>query len=179
MKNLLAPLAALALAACASSIANAQQQAQQPPCAAQEFRQMDFWVGTWDVSWDAVQGIPAGSGTNAITREYNDCVIQEQFDGGASTGGLIGHSVSTYSAPAQTWRQTWVDNQGGYFALTGGQVGDDFILTSYRINTDTPLQRMVFTDITENSLTWRWQSTPDAGATWNDRWVIRYTRRAP
>jgi hypothetical protein len=36
---------------------------------------------------------------------------------------------------------------------------------------------MVFTDITENSLTWRWQATADAGATWNDQWVIHYTRR--
>jgi hypothetical protein len=53
-----------------------------------------------------------------------------------------------------------------------------FILTSYRLNTDTPVQRMVFSDITDTSFTWRWQATADAGATWTDSWVIYYTRRA-
>lgn len=71
-----------------------------------------------------------------------------------------------------------MDNQGGYFALIGGPVGDDFILTSYRINSDTPVQRMVFEDITENSFTWRWQRTQDAGLTWTGAWVIHYKRRA-
>ncbi len=170
--------AAAAMAALALAPAEAQQQTQTPPCSTPEFRQLDFWIGTWDARWDAVQGIPAGSGTNTITREYGNCVIQEQFDGGSATGGLIGQSVSTYFAPARLWRQTWVDNQGGYFALTGGPVGDDFILTSYRMNTDTPVQRMVFEDITANSFTWRWQRSADAGATWTDSWVINYTRRA-
>jgi hypothetical protein len=37
----------------------------------------------------------------------------------------------------------------------------------------------VFEDITAQGLTWRWQGSADAGATWSDRWVIHYTRRAP
>jgi len=176
MKTLYAAIAALAVTACAT--ADAQQQAQIPPCSTPEFRQLDFWVGAWDARWDAAPGIPAGTGTNVITREYGDCVIQEQFDGGPSTGSLIGHSVSTYHAQAQVWRQTWVDNQGGYIALSGGRVGDIFVLTSYQLNSTTPTRRMVFTDITPNSFTWRWQSTADAGATWADAWVIYYTRRA-
>lgn len=168
----------LAAAAMLAFTASANAQQQTPPCSTPEFRQLDFWVGVWDARWEASQGIPAGTGTNTITRAYGNCVIQEDFDGGPSTGGLIGHSVSTYHAPAQQWRQTWVDNQGGYFALSGGRVGDIFILTSYRINTNTPVQRMVFSDITENSFTWRWQASADAGATWTDSWVIHYTRRA-
>jgi hypothetical protein len=87
--------------------------------------------------------------------------------------------VSLYHAPMRLWRQTWVDNQGGYFALTGGPEGDDFVLTNTRINDQMPHQRMVFEDITANSLTWRWQRSTDGGATWTDQWVIHYTRRAP
>lgn len=176
MRVFLAAMIALGLSACATADAQ-QQQAQAPPCAAPEFRQLDFWVGEWDVRWDESAGNPAGSGINRIARAFGDCVIQEDFDGGPQMG-LVGHSVSTYHTRAQVWRQTWVDNQGGYFALSGGREGDDFILTSYRINTTTPAQRMVFTDITPNSLTWRWQSTTDAGATWTDQWVVYYTRRA-
>lgn len=148
-----------------------------PPCSGPEFRQLDFWVGTWDARWDETPGIPAGRGTNTITREYGDCVIQEAFDGGPSTGGLIGHSVSIYHAPVKFWRQTWVDNQGGYFALVGGPQGNDFVLVSSSLVDHKPTRRMVFADIRPDSFTWRWQATTDAGATWSDQWVIFYTRR--
>ncbi|WP_135212533.1 hypothetical protein [Vitreimonas flagellata] len=175
MRTILAALAVLACVGCASAQA---QPAAASPCSMPEFRQMDFWVGVWDVRWEAASGMPAGQGVNTITRAYGDCVIQEAFDGGPATGGLIGHSVSTYHAPLQHWRQTWVDNQGGYFALVGGPEGDDFVLVSSRVSDNTPVQRMVFTEITPNSLTWRWQRTPDGGATWADQWVIHYTRRS-
>lgn len=172
MRHVLIGLAAAVLFG--APAASAQQQA---PCSTPEYRQLDFWVGAWDARWDASASIPAGTGTNTITREYGDCVIQEQFDGGAATGGLIGHSVSVYHAPAGAWRQTWVDNQGGYFALVGGPEGDDFVLVNTRLSDQAPHSRMVFEDIAEDSFTWRWQSSAD-GETWSDSWVIYYTRRA-
>lgn len=165
----------------ASAPATAQQTApgQQAPCAGPEFRQLDFWVGSWDVRWDASPGQPAGQGTNVITHDFDGCVIHEHFNGGPSTGNLLGESWSVYHAPAQHWRQTWVDNQGGYFALIGGPQEDGkFVLVSNSIVDNTPRQRMVFEDITPNSFTWRWQRTADHGATWTDSWVIHYTRRA-
>ena len=163
----------------------AAQSSASPPspapaaCTGPEFRQLDFWLGQWNVRWDASPGTPAGSGTNSITRSHGGCVVQEDFVGGPSTGGLVGRSVSVYHAPAKRWRQTWVDNQGGYFALVGGPEGDRFVLVSSRLRDGTPAQRMVFEAITENSLTWRWQTTQDAGASWADQWVIHYTRAQP
>lgn len=180
MRLICTTLALLVLAACASAAAPAAaQQAQTPPCSAAENRHMDFWLGVWDVSWEATPGIPAGSGVNRITQQLGQCVIQEDFDGGQTTGGLVGRSVSLYDARAGLWRQTWVDNQGGYFALTGGREGDSFVLTNTRLSEQSPYLRMVFEDITASSLTWRWQRSSDAGATWSDSWVIRYTRRVP
>lgn len=150
------------------------QQTPAAPCSTAEFRQLDFWLGEWDAYYAADAAEPGGR--NVITRSYGGCVIQEEFDGGAQAQGLVGHSVSTYHAPTRLWRQTWVDNQGGYYALTGGPVGDDFVLTNTRINEQAPYQRMLFEDITSDSFTWRWQSSADAGATWTDRWVIWYRR---
>lgn len=138
---------------------------------------MDFWVGEWDVRWAASPSIPEGSGRNVITRDFANCVIVENFSGDASTGGLVGHSVSTYHAPAQRWRQTWVDNQGGYFALVGGPEGADrFVLVSHRLRDNAPVQRMVFENITPEGFTWRWQTTADGAVSWVDSWVIEYTR---
>ena len=37
-------------------------------------------------------------------------------------------SVSTFDARAQQWKQTWVDNQGGYLDFTGGWQDDRMIL---------------------------------------------------
>ena len=104
MRALYAIILSGVLIACASAEAQQSAPAGASPCAAAEFRQLDFWVGVWDVRWDASPGSPAGAGTNTITRAYGDCVIQEQFDGGASTGNLLGHSISTYHAPMQRWR---------------------------------------------------------------------------
>lgn len=175
--GLLVVASVLGLAA-AAQVASASPAAPPSPCNAPEFRQMDFWLGAWDVRWEASSGMAAGRGTNTITKAYGDCVIQEAFDGGPASGNLIGHSVSTYHAPLKKWRQTWVDNQGGYFALVGGPEGNTFVLVSSRLQDNTPVQRMVFEDIKANALTWRWQKTPDGGKTWQDQWVIYYTKRA-
>jgi hypothetical protein len=175
MKFVWAMVLAVVTMACAS--ADAQQSAQAPPCSGPEFRQMDFWLGDWDARYSNDPSTPA-DGRNVITREYGGCVIQEAFDGGPAAQGLIGHSVSTYHAPVQKWRQTWVDNQGGYFALVGGPMGDDFALENTRLSDSAPYMRMLFEDITPSSFTWRWQQSTDAGATWADQWVIYYSRRA-
>jgi hypothetical protein len=156
------------------STSAAAQQSQTSPCTAPEFRQMDFWLGVWDAYYSADATEPGGR--NTVTRAFDGCVIQEDFDGGAQASGLVGRSVSTYHTQTQLWRQTWVDNQGGYFALTGGPAGEDFILSTTRIRENAPHQRMVFEDITPDSFTWRWQSSADGGVSWTDRWVIWYRR---
>ena len=166
------------LAASANHAVSAVQTTapESSECAAPEFRQMDFWVGRWTVRWDATPNSPAGEGTNTVTREYGGCVIQEAFDGGPVSDNLIGHSVSTYHKPLQRWRQTWVDNHGGYFAFVGGKEGDSFVLVSSRPADNTPVERMVFENIQTDSLTWRWQATRDGGASWVDQWVLHYQR---
>ena len=143
------------------------------PCAGAEFKQMDFWLGDWDARWDASPGTPAGQGSNHITRTYDGCVTEERFEGGP----LNGHSVSTYFVGTKKWRQTWVDNQGGYIDLEGGPDGTgNFVLTTLPRGGSLKANRMVFTDIKPNSFLWRWQGTQD-GKTWVDSWVIRYTRK--
>lgn len=165
---------AVALSAFVTLTSEAHAQQQSSPCASAEFHQMDFWLGSWDARWEASPNMPAGAGTNVVTRDFGGCVIHEHFDG----AGMHGESWSLYQARAGMWRQTWVDDQGGYFALRGGADGDDFVLTVYSIANNAPVQRMVFEDIAPASFTWRWQSSPDAGGTWTDAWVIHYVRRA-
>ena len=135
---------------------------------------LDFWLGTWNLEWTSASG--TASGTNAITRELGECVVHERF---SSETGFEGESVSVYTPSG--WRQTWVDNSGGYLLFTGTTGEDDRVLEMRMDGVETPegtlqVNRMMWEDVTESSLTWRWQSSTDGGATWRDLWVIYYTR---
>ena len=159
------------VAACTALVFANAAHAQSKPgvgCAGPESNQLDFWVGDWDLAY------PNGPGQNHIGKVMGGCVIEENFDGDAQSG-LIGHSVSVYQKASGKWRQTWVDNQGSFIDLIGGRVGDKFILETVRLP-GAPYARMIFEDIKADSLTWRWQLSKDAGKTYQDSWVIKYTR---
>ena len=143
-----------------------------PSCDTAEHHQLDFWLGDWTLTWEG------GKGTNHITREYNGCVIREVFteDAADKPPVLHGTSLSSYQPMNKMWRQTWVDDQNGYFHLTGGPQADGtFVLQTVRMGREPYMTRMVFQDIKRDSFIWRWQKSDD-GATWTDTWVIHYAR---
>lgn len=137
---------------------------------------LDFWVGSWKCSGESYG--PNGKtthteGTNKITRTFGGHVIQENFKG----QGFDGMSVSVFEPNSKTWRQTWVDNQGGYIPLRGGKVDDKVILqTLSQAKQPDASSRMVFYNIQKDSFDWDWESTTDGGKTWNLAWRVHYTR---
>ena len=177
-------LAVLMAFVCGVPIAHAQNAPAAPPCSGPEYRQLDFWVGEWDVEFTNPDS-SIGKATNRITKDaYGSCVIKEHFvqPGGAPDGGdFIGGSYSIYDAQTKSWRQMWVDDAGGMFDLRGGPVrGQRHRFELVNIEPRGPKQatmRMIWEDVTADSLTWRWQSRNQDGS-WTDRWVLRYKRRA-
>lgn len=175
--NILILAAAFALAACSTTPTKPPAaDASEGPCTSPAHNALDFWLGEWAVSWTGQNG-DTRTGSNRIDRDsYAGCVITERFDGRPGLG-LQGMSVSVYDVAAKTWRQTWVDNQGGYIALAGGPKADgSFVLQTARVS-GRPRFRMTWTNITADSLTWRWQRQQEGSADWEDRWVLYYTRR--
>ena len=156
-------------------------QPEAASCSSPEYRQLNFWVGEWDLTWPGGQGgtpeDEMGEGVNIITKELGDCVIHETFSG----DGFNGQSFSIYDARADEWRQTWVDDQGGHIAFTGGMAPDGTMFFQTASFTDAQsnerINRMIWEGIARARLTWRWQTSTDNGETWNDLWVISYTRR--
>ena len=135
-------------------------------------KQLDFWLGEWDVSWDGDQ-----HGRNTITRILDSRVIQEQFNGAPSLD-FRGMSLSVYSARLGRWRQTWVDSEGNYWDFRGGVQGDEFILDTDDVIDGRPVRlRMVFYNIAREELDWRWERSDDDGRTWQLRWHLHYRRR--
>lgn len=126
----------------------------------------DFWLGTWRARW----GDEGAEGTNTVTKEYGGKVVYERFDGrpGAEFTGM---SVSVYDEQADLWRQTWVDDEGNYFALEGGMEDGAMVLECEVRGTR---YRMRFAEIAESSFSWTWERL--AGEQWELAWAIAYER---
>jgi hypothetical protein len=165
MKNLPALLFSLvALAA----------QAQAAGCDGAESRQLDFWLGDWDLTY--TQAGKVDHSRNHVTKTLDGCVVMEEFSGAPGVV-LDGRSVSMYDRTSSRWKQTWVDNNGAYLDFVGGPEPGRFVLARHFERDGKPIQqRMVFQDIRADSLKWLWQRSDDGGATWATQWEIDYRR---
>jgi len=134
---------------------------------------LDFWIGTWEVSWDG-----GGHGTNSIRRILDDRVIEESFDGRDAESALLGRSLSVLEARDGRWRQTWVDSTGAYIDLVGVEVDGRIAFQREAVVDGVPItQRMVWLDVSRDAMRWQWQRSADGGSTWQVAWEIAYRRR--
>jgi hypothetical protein len=135
--------------------------------------ELDFWIGTWEVSW------AGGTGTNRIERILGERVIHERFDGGDSESTLHGQSWSVFDAERRLWRQVWVDDQGSFLDLVGERADGSFVFTRLAPERGPAAgQRMVFRDVAPDGFRWTWELSLDDGASWEVRWEIAYRRLA-
>lgn len=153
----------------------AQQQKPAPP---EETKQFAFWVGTWKstgtlYSTKEPKETPT-SGENRITMDMNGFVVHEHF----TSKGFNGESWSVYSPQAKKWRQTWVDDAGGYIPLSG-EFKDGKMILQTLTNPAKPenASRMVYYNITKDAFDWNWEATADGGKTWTLNWHVHYTRK--
>ena len=135
-------------------------------------RALDFWIGTWQVSW-----VGGGQGTNTIRRILDDRVTEESFDGRDADSRLIGRSLSVRDSADGRWRQTWVDSTGAYLDFDGVEVDGRIAFVRTKTVDDRIVHdRMVWLDVTSDSLRWQWQRSHDGGVTWALTWEIDYRR---
>lgn len=93
-------------------------------CSGPEYRQLDFWLGDWDVYevTDSTQIIAR----NRVTRILNGCVLRELYE---QKNGMVGESYSLWDAARGVWHQSWVTNRGTLLLLDGNLDGDRMVLT--------------------------------------------------
>jgi hypothetical protein len=152
--------------------------APSSPCLLPEQKQLEFWIGDWDLTWPSEKPAEFDHGTNRIRRVLENCVVEENFSA-ESAGHLRGKSVSLFDVASGKWKQTWVDNEGGYLDFTGEFKDGEMILAHEFVRDGKPVQqRMVFKNITADELDWSWESSTDGGKTWQVKWPIHYKRKA-
>ena len=153
-------------------------------CTTPEHRQLDFWIGTWDVRIRA-RSAPdkdewgEANGTQSIESILGGCAISEHFTAEGPQQPWAGKSYSMWQPKLGKWRQSWVDDGGNFIALTGGfEAGVMTLYGEPRTVADKTIQmRMVWKDVTRDSLLWEWQRTVDNWATTTVMMRIDYKRR--
>ena len=152
-----------------AALAGAQTPPAAPPpaCQSAEYRQFDFWVGTWDVF------MPNGqkAGENRIEPISAGCALLENWSG---RGGFTGKSLNIYDRDDKRWHQTWVDSSGGLLMIAGSLVDKRMVLSSEAGST---WQRITWTPNEDGSVRQFWESSVDAGKTWTVAFDGKYVRR--
>ncbi len=126
---------------------------QTCPCCEGNYREFDFWVGSWKVL-DSEENVV---GTNEISIVEGKCVIQENWLG--ASGGT-GVSMNYFNAADSTWNQVWVDNSGNPLVLKGRMEHGSMVMQS------TPT--MVNGKMAINQVSW----TPNEDGTVLQEWVL-------
>ncbi|MCA1634380.1 MAG: hypothetical protein LC802_11975 [Acidobacteria bacterium] len=133
----------------------------QPCRASAEYRQLDFWVGEWEV-----QG-PKGKtvGASSVQLILSDCVVFENWTGGS---GYSGKSFNFYDAKAHKWKQFWVDDRGGSLEFTGEFKDGAMRYTGLSTAQDGKpvMDRLTFFPLAEGRVRQLWQQSADEGRTW-------------
>jgi hypothetical protein len=130
---------------------------------------LDFWVGEWTCTWDG------GGGRNRITKELDGRVVVERFES-LEPERWSGMSLSVFDEE-HGWRQTWVDSTGNYWAFHEGRDGDDLTFEVREVDDGRDVvKRMVFTDVADDSFSWRWERSFEDGGSWEPLWTIAYRR---
>ena len=144
------------------------------PCEAlPEYKQFDFWVGSWNV--EDTQGHAVGS--NVISRLEQGCVLMENWTG---LQGGTGKSLNFYDAATRRWRQTWVSSTGNVNEYQGefkdGAMRFEGKLSG-RGGGSTTLLRLTFFNLGPDRVRQFSESSADGGKTWSVNYDFIYVRK--
>jgi Protein of unknown function (DUF1579) len=149
------------------------------PCTAAEHRQLDFWMGEWDVRGvkQPQDALPSRSRIESIE---GGCVISEQY---TTPGGYSGRSLNAYHADRKQWEQFWVDNQGGIHHYVGqardGNMHYEARGVQFAGMAAPGIVRMTFFRQGPDRVRQLGEQSMDGGATWSTMYDLTYTRSAP
>ena len=145
--------------------------------------EFDFLAGEWRIRHRRL--------TSTATGEW------DEFDGEATCWTILGGvgSVEELRIPARdfsgmglrlldretrVWSDFWVNAKSGVLGaagLTGGFVDGAGVYTAEDTDDGKPIVvRGVWDEITPTSCRWRQGSSRDGGATWDDHWIMHWSR---
>ena len=142
-------------------------------CSAPEMRQLDFWIGDWNVSMTGHKDVIASS---KIEKLLDGCGISERYDSPAAPGGpYSGVSYSGYDRNDALWHQMYLDVNGNVTWYTGRLTGHEMVFTAP--GRAGALQRMSYVPEDDGTVRQVGETSVDGGATWRLAYDYTYRRR--
>ncbi len=157
----------LAMSAAARQAAEPCKDAQAHP----EYRQLDFWVGEWNV-FSGKQKV----GESSVQLILKDCVVFENWQG---LQGGAGKSFNKYNPVTRQWEQFWVSDGGttNYFkgSLSDGEMR--YVFETPAPSGGTLIRHLTFSRLPDGHVRQFSQASLDAGKTWTTEYDFTYVRK--
>lgn len=136
-------------------------------------RDLDFWVGDWDVYTTTRQL----AGHSSIQRILSSCVVLENWTG--SIGGE-GKSFNWYNTTTKEWQQTWVSAQASSTEFREGRLEGNRMV--FLAQTQTPqgakaVTRLSFTNLGPNKVRQLFEQSTDGQQSWVTTTDLIYVRQ--
>ena len=125
------------------------------PCAAPEFRQLDYWVGEWEVFTSGKK-----IADSSIERILDDCVIFENYN---ALRGYAGKSFSIYDASHRRWEQRYFDTTGAFHEWNGGWTAGGM---RFFYRHDGQIDRMTYIKVPPDRVRQLIEGSKDGGKSW-------------
>ncbi len=152
-----------------------REQALTEPCmnatANPEYRQLDFWVGEWDV-YSGDQKV----GDSSIQLILKDCVVLENWTD--ITGGQ-GKSFNKFDPAREVWEQFWVEDNGSTNYFTGKLVDGEmrYELVKPRRDGGKLMRRLTFSKMPDGNVRQFSQGSTDDGKSWSVEYEFTYRKK--
>lgn len=153
------------------SVLEAVERNARPCKFSPQARQLDFWVGHWDVQ---VSGQSVG--TNVIERLEEGCLIMENWSG---RGGSTGRSMNFFNPSTNKWRQSYISNNEVIWEMSG-EFKDGVMLLEgemYAPGSAPVMVRVKFYNLSPDHMRHTQDNSTDGGKTWTNVWDSTYIRQ--
>lgn len=132
------------------------------PCTSRpEYKQMDFWLGEWDVEVGGQK-----KARSRIERISDGCIVQENW---MPFNGLSGKSWNFYNAGTKKWEQVWIGPDAGVLKVEGEWADGKMSYEGFENEPDgtRSLVRLTFTPTADHGVHQVSQRSSDEGKTWS------------
>lgn len=133
-------------------------------CATVHHHEFDFVIGNWLVRDSSGQAI----GTATVAKAYGGCVLIETWLGVGSAGESLG--IIGYQPERRRWHRDFLAPGGGVLSLEGERDGAAMVMTGKDYQADgARMHRVAWTPTRDGAVEERWQTSADAGRSWQVR----------
>lgn len=145
----------------------------RPNCSAPNHRELDYWVGAWNV-FDTAQGFQVA--TSRVERIMDGCSIRESYEAPNAPGGAYsGTSYSSFDRKDGKWHQMYVDVNGNVGLYVGALQGNEIVLEAP--GRGGSLQRMTYRPLPDGSVQQIGLVSTDGGKSWAAGYDYTYRKQ--